>query len=762
MTIPDGSRLTITPGTVVEFGPGEPAGSYRDKPNLIVYETLEARDVTFTSAEAGLDWGGLVVYGDTTNYTTNSVLTGCTIENASFGVRMRTVGWTVGGDAISEGNTFRNCTYGIYISGPGTIGSTSEDYGRNNVIRNNTFVDCPTGVLVAHAPGTTVRQNLVTDSDSYGIRVVGSGSSDALVVNNTLDARTGGGRGVYFSSASAGTLRSSIATGFPDGGASAGDTAILALDYYLGDDNGSDELSGTQDSTRRALLSAPKFTNTARSLYTLQADSPALDLGVPGTSGLPAEDGDRIDLGRFGGTAQAGTATGTLPIEEYFYKGQASGWTKASGTSGTWSGDRAQGTYKVTGANPKSRASKSVGASSYTLETRVKFTGAEGKILYMQADQNESYRIDLLAVNDRVRLMVNNAAQPGGSFTIDSNEWYHVRVEVKDRQVSVWVNGSLMHSNVSTEATPDGNVGLGSYGLGSHEAEFDYFLVMNAGGSSGGTPAPPGGSTFLVQDAFDDGSDSGWGVHSGAWSESGGLRKVVDLNGEGVSYLNTSFTSTHYTIKARLKMGSWEGKVVYRNADEGGGKRVDFMTNRNQVRVLGDLFSQTLNTNQWYVCEVEVNADDDKLHVWIDGQAANANVTMTGTPNGYVGLGSYGPRHTTEFDYLQVRQGARSAKALARMEVAAAPVALANFPNPFNPATTMRYGVEKNGAVKLVVYNVLGQAVRTLVDEVQEPGAHRVMWDGRDESGRQVVSGVYMYRLDRPGSVEVGKMMMLR
>jgi photosystem II stability/assembly factor-like uncharacterized protein len=75
-----------------------------------------------------------------------------------------------------------------------------------------------------------------------------------------------------------------------------------------------------------------------------------------------------------------------------------------------------------------------------------------------------------------------------------------------------------------------------------------------------------------------------------------------------------------------------------------------------------------------------------------------------------------------------------------------------NFPNPFNPATTIRYGLPKAERVTLKIYNLLGAEVATLVsDEQQAAGYHAAIWDGRDKNGRLVASGVYVYRI-RAGS----------
>jgi hypothetical protein len=72
-----------------------------------------------------------------------------------------------------------------------------------------------------------------------------------------------------------------------------------------------------------------------------------------------------------------------------------------------------------------------------------------------------------------------------------------------------------------------------------------------------------------------------------------------------------------------------------------------------------------------------------------------------------------------------------------------------NFPNPFNPTTAIRYVVPEPGAfVRLMVYDLRGRKVRTLVDEKVGAGEHRAIWGGRDDAGRDVASGVYFYRVE--------------
>lgn len=75
----------------------------------------------------------------------------------------------------------------------------------------------------------------------------------------------------------------------------------------------------------------------------------------------------------------------------------------------------------------------------------------------------------------------------------------------------------------------------------------------------------------------------------------------------------------------------------------------------------------------------------------------------------------------------------------------------ANYPNPFNPSTTIPFALASGGEVRLEVFNLLGQKVRTLLSERREAGSHTAVWNGRDERGRQLESGIYFYRLQLDG-----------
>lgn len=83
-------------------------------------------------------------------------------------------------------------------------------------------------------------------------------------------------------------------------------------------------------------------------------------------------------------------------------------------------------------------------------------------------------------------------------------------------------------------------------------------------------------------------------------------------------------------------------------------------------------------------------------------------------------------------------------------------------PNPFNPTTTITYSLEKAGPVSVKVYNTQGQLIRTLVDGEAYEGSHRVMWDGRNDAGEPVSSGMYFYKVHANGTAATERMTLMK
>jgi hypothetical protein len=87
---------------------------------------------------------------------------------------------------------------------------------------------------------------------------------------------------------------------------------------------------------------------------------------------------------------------------------------------------------------------------------------------------------------------------------------------------------------------------------------------------------------------------------------------------------------------------------------------------------------------------------------------------------------------------------------------------LRNYPNPFNPETEVSYALPVATWVEMSVYNLLGQKVRTLVNEHQAAGHRTVRWDGTDQEGRPVTSGVYFLKIRAGDATDTRKMILMR
>jgi len=106
-----------------------------------------------------------------------------------------------------------------------------------------------------------------------------------------------------------------------------------------------------------------------------------------------------------------------------------------------------------------------------------------------------------------------------------------------------------------------------------------------------------------------------------------------------------------------------------------------------------------------------------------------------------------------------------ASQSIGAVEIAAVPTEFAlaqNYPNPFNPSTTIKYQIANEGNVSLDVWNLQGQKIRTLIAKEQKAGYYSVVWDGRNEAGQTVSSGLYLYRVQAGSFVATHKMLMIK
>jgi hypothetical protein len=85
-----------------------------------------------------------------------------------------------------------------------------------------------------------------------------------------------------------------------------------------------------------------------------------------------------------------------------------------------------------------------------------------------------------------------------------------------------------------------------------------------------------------------------------------------------------------------------------------------------------------------------------------------------------------------------------------------------NYPNPFNPETTIKYSLPSRSKVVLKIYDIPGKEIRILVDDIESSGEKSTVWDGRNDQGREVASGIYIYRLQAGNKMRINKMILLK
>ncbi|UCE19160.1 MAG: T9SS type A sorting domain-containing protein, partial [Gemmatimonadota bacterium] len=161
-------------------------------------------------------------------------------------------------------------------------------------------------------------------------------------------------------------------------------------------------------------------------------------------------------------------------------------------------------------------------------------------------------------------------------------------------------------------------------------------------------------------------------------------------------------------------------------------------------------------------------------HEWADGRWViliyNPDGTSIPAGSGSILTASFSMRNsksTTQRPMIEISEALLAGEGCREIPVDIYPINLKgdlqpetwvleqNYPNPFNPTTTIIYSVpttELTPWVSLKIYNIVGQEVRTLVNERKAPGRHRATWDGKDEEGRKVSSGVYLYTLSAGGT----------
>jgi hypothetical protein len=177
--------------------------------------------------------------------------------------------------------------------------------------------------------------------------------------------------------------------------------------------------------------------------------------------------------------------------------------------------------------------------------------------------------------------------------------------------------------------------------------------------------------------------------------------------------------------------------------------------------------TQNHEVNQWTPINwvgwklVEWNFDTDTLGTWLGNGKLEGMLRFDSFQLMYPS-GSKITSGTIYFAQLQVAKGTVTAVEPVTASIPATFDLRQNYPNPFNPSTAISYQLSGISQVTLKVYDMLGREVATLVDAIGTPGTHTAIWDGKNNRGETVASGIYLYQLQAGTSVMTRKMVLLK
>ena len=163
----------------------------------------------------------------------------------------------------------------------------------------------------------------------------------------------------------------------------------------------------------------------------------------------------------------------------------------------------------------------------------------------------------------------------------------------------------------------------------------------------------------------------------------------------------------------------------------------------------------TLKDNFWIASEYTMKSPS----IWIDTTIASGHSYVKLSP---LFPWQQLPKHDALFRAVIIPEKKTETKVEAESGVPHSWALSQNYPNPFNPTTTVRYVLAQPGQAVLDIFDLRGQRIRRLVDGSKLPGVYEVSWDGLDDTGREVGSGVYLCRLRTAGFTAVRKMTLLQ
>lgn len=145
----------------------------------------------------------------------------------------------------------------------------------------------------------------------------------------------------------------------------------------------------------------------------------------------------------------------------------------------------------------------------------------------------------------------------------------------------------------------------------------------------------------------------------------------------------------------------------------------------------------------------------------VNGSEILAIVRLDIAPDVKTGDSHYLDVHRLSIDEIEIIEPLAKIQFIAQNAIPTSFQLLQNYPNPFNALTNIRFGLPEKGRVKLKIYNLQGQEVRMLLDETWEAGYHSIYFDGKNNHGQHLSSGVYIYQLQINSDIATKKIIII-
>ncbi|HEX6791863.1 MAG TPA: M6 family metalloprotease domain-containing protein [Candidatus Krumholzibacteria bacterium] len=293
--------------------------------------------------------------------------------------------------------------------------------------------------------------------------------------------------------------------------------------------------------------------------------------------------------------------------------------------------------------------------------------------------------------------------------------------------VNVWGGGGLSIWHVDSADQTGGPINLRPRGIAVEQADGLGNLESNANRGDAGDPYP--------------GTTSNFNFNAGTNPNSNGH--------DGPSTVSVQLTSGNGNPMTATMKGGWPAPAPATVAPNNGTSG-----NSVQLQIDGSLFAKTGDVE--LVGPGNISATNVE---WVGKDRILADFDLTGAPNGTYDVVVYNPGGASAAltDAFAISGGATAAGDSPKKFAL-----LPNYPNPFNPATTIRYELASRSRVELRIYDVKGALVKTLVNESKPAGVYSLEWNGRDDRGVAVSSGVYFYRITAGSFNDVRKMTLLK